>query len=122
MVFGTAFIALPAADFEESCRFYGGVLNLPRGEVMERGLRSVDFDTGNLTIRIYEWKEAFNRGGHSGILMNVESIEDAHRRLQEAGIEVTEIRVERWGGTVCTFADPDGNRLDFLQMDAGSSD
>ena len=50
------------------------------------------------------------------MFFHVADIWDAHSRLRKADVTVTEIRTEPWGGTVCTFSDPDGNRIDLLQL------
>lgn len=121
MIEDTAFLALPAADFEKSCDFYERTLGLKRVASNTEDIISADFGTPSLTIRIYEWEKEFVRGGHSGLFLHVADIRFAHRRLRDLDVPVTEIRREPWGGTVCTFSDPDGNRIDLLQMGGENS-
>jgi uncharacterized glyoxalase superfamily protein PhnB len=47
----------------------------------------------------------------------VDDIDAVYRRLQEAGVTFSRPpEPEEWGGRVATFADPDGNMLQLLQL------
>ena len=44
----------------------------------------------------------------------VEDLDEAIARLHEAGVETSEPMREVWG-SVCSFTDPDGYRIDLFQ-------
>jgi predicted enzyme related to lactoylglutathione lyase len=51
------------------------------------------------------------------INLTVADIAAAHDRLSRAGVAFTRAPArEDWGGWVATFADPDGNTLQLMQL------
>ncbi len=55
------------------------------------------------------------------INLAVEDIGTVHARLARAGVVFTRLpEGEEWGGLVATFADPDGNTLQLLQLPDGA--
>lgn len=54
-------------------------------------------------------------GSVEGILMVVDSAEEAHRHLTDAGLEVAPPKDEGWG-TFVYFSDPDGNKWSVQQL------
>jgi predicted enzyme related to lactoylglutathione lyase len=54
------------------------------------------------------------------INLTVTDIRDVHDRLVRAGVVFTRApECEEWGGWVATFADPDGNVLQLMQLPSG---
>jgi predicted enzyme related to lactoylglutathione lyase len=106
------FIAVPTRDRERAAQFYGETLGL------ERNPNSTDtwveYETGNVTLALVDPESAgqpFTPLPFASIVLRVPDVDDAKRRLEEAGIEFV-------GGTfdsgVCNgaaFNDPDGNGL-----------
>ena len=83
----------------------------------------VDFEWGGLRLTIAVHDDV---GGPARdplrLMINfaVEDIEAEYARLREAGVAFTRPPGrERWGGLVATFADPDGNTLQLLQLPEG---
>ena len=108
---GVDFIAIPAADFDESVRFYGEVLGLP--EVKRWGRApGVEFQAGNLTIAVMQsdaFGQEFNRGS-TLIAFQVADVAATRGRLEQAGVEFH----AAFDSGVCHqahFHDPDGNPL-----------
>ncbi len=109
-----------AARFRALRDFYVETLGLaPRADRANH----VDFEWGGLrlTIAVHE-----AIGGPARdplrVMINfaVEDIEAEHVRLREAGVAFSRPPGrEPWGGLVATFADPDGNTLQLLQLPAG---
>jgi len=51
------------------------------------------------------------------IHLTVDDIRAVHSRLARAGVVFTRApEREEWGGWVATFADPDGNTLQLMQL------
>jgi len=48
----------------------------------------------------------------------VDNVEECYRRLKAKGVKfVKELHDEPWGGKQAVFLDPDGNRLEIVQID-----
>ncbi|ADE53182.1 VOC family protein [Coraliomargarita akajimensis] len=111
-----AFIALPAADFDASRRFYGDLLGLPVHSEGEDGFsRYVHFDAGGFGFHIYEWTKPYSHAPHTGLQVYVTDVDALYAELKAAGVRFAgEVRDEPWGGRVVTVLDPDGNRFDLL--------
>ena len=109
-----------AARFQALRDFYADTLGLePRADRAGH----VNFEWGGLrlTIAVHD-----TVGGPARdplrLMINfaVESIEAEHARLRDAGVAFTRPpEREPWGGLVATFADPDGNTLQLLQLPDG---
>jgi predicted enzyme related to lactoylglutathione lyase len=96
------FIAVSVSDLHGADEFYGGTLGLARNPHTS-GEKWVEFETGNLTIALSLY------GGAIGI--GVADVDEARRKVEEAGIEFDR---ETFDSGVCNgapFSDPDGNRL-----------
>ena len=83
----------------------------------------VDFEWGGLRLTIAVHHDV---GGPARdplrVMINfaVEDIEAEYARLREAGVAFSRPPGrEPWGGLVATFADPDGNTLQLLQLPPG---
>ena len=106
-----------AERFETMTRFYRDTLGLtPRSAKPD----FVNFDWGGVRLSV---------GVHDGvrgpsreplrIMLNltVDDIHAVYRRLAAAGVAFSRPPAsESWGGLVATFADPDGNTLQLMQL------
>jgi predicted enzyme related to lactoylglutathione lyase len=106
-----------ASRFAEMARFYHHVLGLvPRSSRAD----FINFDWNGVRLSV---------GVHDGlrgravdplrIMVNlaVDDIEAVHGRLARAGVVfIRPPEQEEWGGRVATFADPDGNTLQIMQL------
>ncbi len=109
-----------AARFRALRDFYVETLGLvPRADRANH----VDFEWGGLRLTIAVHDAI---GGPARdplrVMINfaVEDIEAEHARLREAGVAFSRAPGrEPWGGLVATFADPDGNTLQLLQLPEG---
>ncbi|MYB41985.1 MAG: VOC family protein [Chloroflexi bacterium] len=109
-----------AARFRALRDFYVDTLGLaPRADRDGH----VDFEWGGLRLTIAVHDDV---GGPARdplrVMINfaVEDIEAEYARLREAGVAFSRPPGrERWGGLVATFADPDGNTLQLLQLPEG---
>jgi catechol 2,3-dioxygenase-like lactoylglutathione lyase family enzyme len=108
----TDFATVVTQDIERAVQFYGETLGLPRNPNAAEDWP--EFETGNLTLAVCHW-EQLGRSEFtpsiSPIALRVPDVEEARRRLEEAGVEFTG---ETFDSGVChlaVFHDPDGNRL-----------
>lgn len=124
-----AHVALKTRDIEKSLAFYTGQLGMPE---MLRLL----FDDGSLFL-IYlritddQYLELFPDGvgdrapGRDAVAVNhfclrVEDIERSVADLEAAGVTITrEIRTGPDGNRQAWIEDPDGNRIELMEMAAG---
>ena len=114
---GVAGVIIWTARFPEMLAFYRDVLGLtPRGEKPA----FVNFEWGRFRLSVAAHDEVSGPARDPLRIMvhfAVADIHAAHRRLTERGVAFSRPpERERWGGWVATFADPDGNTLQLLQL------
>jgi len=112
LVTGVDFVAVPAKDFEESVRFYGEVLGLPRNEHLDHD-DWIEYEASNVTLAVmtpethdYEFAPL----PPATIALGVPDVAAAKAQLEGAGVVVNEM----WDSGVCNGAgvsDPAGNRI-----------
>ena len=106
------FVAVPTRDRDRAERFYGETLGFERNPNSTE--RWVEFETGNLTLALVEPEKVdipFAPLPFGAVAIRVPDVEEAKRKLEEAGVE---FRGEIWDSGVCNgaaFTDPDGNGL-----------
>jgi len=98
-------------------QFYHDVLGLEPRHVKEH---AVNFQWGDfkLTVALHDGVTGANADALR-IMVNFEvsDIQAVYRRLAGAGVEFSRApEQEPWGGWIATFADPDGNTLQLLQV------
>ena len=109
-----------ASRFAAMRDFYAGTLGLtPRADRAGHA----DFEWGGLrlTIAVHDGVRGPSRDPLR-VMVNfgVGDIEAVHARLRGAGVAFSRPPGrEPWGGLVATFADPDGNTLQLLQLPPG---
>lgn len=107
----------PADGFGAMRDFYVHTLGLtPRSD--RDGFVNFDWDRTRLTVAVHDGV-AGTAADPLRIMVNLEvgDITAVHARLAAAGVVFTRPpEREPWGGTVATFADPDGNTLQLLAM------
>src|SRR5262245_58720747 len=107
-----------AADrFPAMARFYRDTLGLtPRSDKAD----FINFDWGGvrLSVGVHDRVRGTSRDGlRLMVNFTVTDIRAVHDRLARAGVVFTRPpEREDWGGWVATFADPDGNVLQLMQV------
>jgi catechol 2,3-dioxygenase-like lactoylglutathione lyase family enzyme len=96
------FVALPVEDLQRADEFYGGTLGLARNP-NSSGERWIEYETGNLTLALSMF------GG--GVAFGVEDVDEARRKLENAGVEFPRETFDSGVCNVTGFHDPDGNSL-----------
>lgn len=114
---------LMVSDVEQSVLFYEETLGL---DVLERGDRSAEFDTGKCTLVVEEDFDAEvlagfgleppgkDRGDGLIVVLQVDDVDAIHREAENDGAEVLmEPREVDWGRKMCLIEDPDGYVLEI---------
>ncbi|MCY4640082.1 MAG: VOC family protein [Chloroflexi bacterium] len=114
---GVAGVMLWTGDFLPMLRFYRDVLELtPRS--VRAGFVSFEWGELRLTIAEHDAVEGPSREPLRTMLnLRVADIAAVHTRLLAAGVRFSRPpEREAWGGIIATFADPDGNALQLMQL------
>jgi len=108
-----------AARFQEMVRFYRDTLGLaPRS--VKPDFINFDWSGVRLSVGVHDRVRGASRESlRIMINLTVGDIRAAHERLTRAGVVFSRAPAqEDWGGWVATFADPDGNILQLMQLPA----
>jgi predicted enzyme related to lactoylglutathione lyase len=110
-------ILIHTARLEPMLAFYRDVLGLEPRHVKPR---TVNFQWGDfkLTIGLHDGVRGANEdGARQMVNFHVDDIQAVYARLVAAGVAFSRPpEQEPWGGWLATFADPDGNTLQLLQV------
>ena len=106
-----------AGRFPQMVRFYRDTLGLTPHSAKDD---FVNFDWGGvrLSVGVHDRVHGASRDPLRVMIhFAVDDIRAVHARLARAGVVFTRApEREEWGGWVATFADPDGNTLQLLQL------
>lgn len=106
-----------AERFPAMAHFYRDTLGLtPRSAKPD--FINFDWSGVRLSVGVHDRVEGISRDS-ARIMINltVGDIRAVHERLTRAGVAFTRAPArEDWGGWVATFADPDGNTLQLMQL------
>jgi predicted enzyme related to lactoylglutathione lyase len=106
-----------AERFDAMARFYRDTLGLtPRTQKSD--FVNFDWHGVRLSVGVHDGIRGPSRDpARVMVNLTVEDIEAAYRRLAAAGVLFSRPpEREAWGGVVATFADPDGNTLQLMQL------
>ena len=103
-------------DIERARKFYTGVLGF-REQMFNREGKAAYFEVpgSNVTFVVHEYGgECAKNGGRppgtvSGIVFAVPEVRRGVEELQKRGVTITDPAL--YGGTMASFADPDGNEF-----------
>jgi catechol 2,3-dioxygenase-like lactoylglutathione lyase family enzyme len=101
-------IVLYVRDMERAVGFYRDTLGLVPDVESDRW---TTFRTGACTLALHEAERREPGTGEPDPTFQVEDVIAERRRLEGAGVEVTEIREPVAGVRVFDVRDPDGNRI-----------
>ena len=106
------FIAVPTLDRERSAKFYGETLGLERNPNSSE--QWMEFEIGNVTLALlpHEYTGRSEFTPSSGpIALRVPDVDEARRKLEEAGVEFPTETIDSGVCHIAPFFDPDGNSL-----------
>jgi predicted enzyme related to lactoylglutathione lyase len=108
-----------ADRFPAMARFYRETLGLPARSA-KPDFVNFDWRGIRLSVGVHDRVDGPSQDPLR-IMLNlaVDDIRAVHERLSRAGVNFTRApEREDWGGWVATFADPDGNTLQIMQLPA----
>ena len=109
---GVDFVGMPTKDLDAAVAFYGDTLGLRRSVwIPERNYS--EFETGNLTISLYN-AEAMGLGHNRSpnpLALHVDDVAAARETLETRGVEFGAETLDTGVCHMAFFADPDGNAL-----------
>ncbi|MDD1756847.1 MAG: VOC family protein [Methanomassiliicoccales archaeon] len=111
--------SVPVRDLAEAIDFYVDVLGLDLAvEDAKRNWAEVGGPepAGKIGLYVPTKKDARQPGGDTGIVLEVDSIFEFHRRLVDQEVPF-KLKPERraWGGIMAVFLDPDGNEITAVE-------
>ena len=106
------FVAVPTRDSQRAAKFYGETLGLERNP--NSSDMWIEFETSNLTIALlpheYTGRDEFVPSS-GPIALRVPDVNEARRKLEEAGVEFKTDTIDSGVCFIAPFVDPDGNSL-----------
>ncbi|MCI8331714.1 MAG: VOC family protein [Clostridiales bacterium] len=125
MIKGIAHVALGAADFEKSCAFYSGALQLPIFACWgEKPNRCVLIDTGAGYLEIFEDSQKYEKGHWMHVALQTEDVAAAYElAIKNGAVSKTAPKTvhimstpEEHDFTVAFVYGPDGEEVEFFTM------
>ena len=128
MIEGIGHLAFVAADMEKSLAFYCGALGFQKAFELRRddGAPWIVY----IKVRDGQFIELFHGGaekpsggnvGYSHLCLEVRDIHEIAAHLKARGVELdAEPKQGKDTNWQCWARDPDGNRIEFMQMSPGS--
>jgi predicted enzyme related to lactoylglutathione lyase len=112
LVGGVDFVGMPTKDLEAAARFYGETLGLRRSVYIPDRNYS-EFETGNLTISVYNAEQMGLEHSRSPnpLALHVDDVAAARDELEQRGVEFAAETLDTGVCHMAFFADPDGNQL-----------
>jgi len=103
--------------FGAMAEFYRDRLGL-RPRTHKPDFINFDWDGVRLSVSVHDQVRGVNRDpARIMINLRVDDVRAVHARLARAGVAFTRPpETEDWGGTVATFADPDGNLIQLFEL------
>jgi catechol 2,3-dioxygenase-like lactoylglutathione lyase family enzyme len=118
---GVFYVFAPVTDLARSKRFYGETLGWKLG-TDEKDVAGFAFGSGYLVIHaangsvsVPETAEGFH------VAVQVDDANAEHKRLQQLGVAVSDLRDQPWGQRDFSFRDPDGYLWYYGQATRGTS-
>jgi catechol 2,3-dioxygenase-like lactoylglutathione lyase family enzyme len=111
--------SIPVRDLDKAIGFYVDVLGL---ELVVEDVANNWAELGgpepqgNIGLYVPKKNEKRQPGGDSGVILEVDSIFEFHRRLVDEEVPF-KLKPERrgWGGIMAIFVDPDGNEIKAVE-------
>jgi predicted enzyme related to lactoylglutathione lyase len=118
------FIGVPVRDLARADEFYGKTLGLKRNP--NSGERWVEYELANVTLALISpaaMGPDFEPQPHSmPFALRVDDVEEAKRKLEEAGVEFPHEIIDSGVCHIAPFTDPDGNALQLHRRYAPYAD
>lgn len=112
-------VAVNAADFQRSLDFYTRTLGFREAFVLrdEQGRPSLAYLQASRTSFVEIFPASANRPpGLAHLALEVENLKELAERLKQSGVKVEEPRTGRTKASLTFLADPDGTRIELLEL------
>jgi len=109
-------ITLTVKDLKKAVDFYENILGLQKKYEFKD---YAGFDCGGVELGLKSWGGLEKpRKGEPGIDFLVDDVDETYRILKEKGVSfIEEPKDTLWGSRATAFRDPDGNIIQFVQVD-----
>jgi predicted enzyme related to lactoylglutathione lyase len=108
-------VTFTVSDLARAVDFYKGVLGLPKKYQFSN---YAGFDCGGVEIGLLPGEVAENQTGAPCVDFLVQDVDKVHQMLSGKGVRfLKEPHDTVWGGRIALCVDPDGNRLQLVQID-----
>jgi catechol 2,3-dioxygenase-like lactoylglutathione lyase family enzyme len=108
-------VTFSVSDLDQAVDFYGRVLDLPKKYQFSS---YAGFDCGGVEIGLAPGKRTGHQAGEPLVDFLVQDVDAVYRMLVDRDVRFLKKPHETvWGGRIALFADPDGNRLQLVQID-----
>lgn len=109
-------VTLTVSDLERAVDFYENILGLSKKYHFPNDYAG--FDCGGVEIGLAPGTPPGEGEGMPCVDFLVGDIDEVYRTLSEQGVRfIKEPHDTLWGGRIALFVDPDGNRLQLVQID-----
>ena len=111
-------VTLTVSDLKRAVDFYRNTLGLDKKYEFKD---YAGFDCGGVEIGLKTWGGLEKpREGEPNLDFQVDNLDETYKILKEKGVEfITEPEDTPWGARIVLFLDPDGNKLQLIQIDWG---
>ena len=127
MIMGIGHLAFDVADMEKSLEFYCEKLGfkdafqMARPETGEPWIRYVKVAPGQFIELFYNRKGDNLKGSYNHVCIQVDDIFSAEKLLKDKGLPIDTAPKQGCDGNwQCWTHDPDGNKIEFMQLDPDS--
>lgn len=108
-------VTFTASDLEQAVDFYGRVLELPKKYQFSS---YAGFDCGGMEIGLAPGKRTEHQAGVPLVDSLVQDVDEVYGELVHKGVRFLKKPHDTvWGGRIALFVDPDGTRLQLVQID-----
>ena len=111
---GISVVSIPVTDQDRAAAFYARYLGFRviEDQQMGPGMRWLQLACGELptTITLTTWIEVMAPGTLSGLMIDVDEVDDVHSEMVADGFDCSALDDEPWG-RYFMVKDPDGNQL-----------